>query len=69
MQCARVQELIVVVASSQADRVLSGTTDMIVQAHPGHPLPDQMLRAFKRIAAEVADAWGWRPHTAAEAPP
>lgn len=50
-----------VVASLQADRVLPMTTDLICQVQPGHPTPDQMIRALERIAKEVAPALGWRP--------
>jgi len=28
---------------------------------PGHPTPDQMVKALERIAREVAPALGWRP--------
>jgi hypothetical protein len=54
-----------VVASLQADRVLPLTTDLICQVQPGHPTPDQMIRALERIAKEVAPALGWRPAAAA----
>lgn len=50
-----------VVASLKADRVLPLTTDLICQVQPGHPTPDQMIRALERIATEVAPALGWRP--------
>jgi len=49
-----------VVASLRADRVLPLTTELICQVHPGHPTPDQILKALERIASEVAPALGWR---------
>ena len=56
-----------VVASLQADLLLPMTTDLICQVQPGHPTPDQMVRALERIAKEVAPALGWRPATIASA--
>jgi alkanesulfonate monooxygenase SsuD/methylene tetrahydromethanopterin reductase-like flavin-dependent oxidoreductase (luciferase family) len=50
-----------VIASLQADRLLPMTTELIVQAHPGHPTPDQFLRALERVAKDVAPALGWCP--------
>ncbi|MGE3270920.1 MAG: LLM class flavin-dependent oxidoreductase [Chloroflexota bacterium] len=50
-----------VVASLQADLLLPMTTDLICQVQPGHPTPDQMVKALERIAKEVAPALGWRP--------
>jgi len=49
-----------VVESLRADRVLPLTTELICQVHPGHPTPDQILKALERIANEVAPALGWR---------
>ena len=34
-----------VVASLQADRLLPLTTELICQAHPGYPTPDQFVKA------------------------
>jgi len=50
-----------VVASLQQDVVLPHATELICQVHPGHPTPQQMLRALERTAREVAPALGWRP--------
>jgi alkanesulfonate monooxygenase SsuD/methylene tetrahydromethanopterin reductase-like flavin-dependent oxidoreductase (luciferase family) len=55
-----------VIASLRADRVFPMATDLIVQVHPGHPTPDQLVTALERIAKEVAPALGWRPHAAAQ---
>ena len=55
-----------VVASLQADLVFPLATELIVQVHPGHPTPDQFVRALERIAKEVAPALGWRPQTVAQ---
>jgi len=52
-----------VVASLRADRVFPLTTDLIVQVHPGHPTPDQFVKALERIAKEVAPPLGWRPRS------
>jgi putative FMN-dependent luciferase-like monooxygenase len=49
-----------VVASLRADLVLPLTTELICQVHPGHPTPDQILKALERVANEVAPALGWR---------
>lgn len=49
-----------VVESLRADRLLPLTTELICQVHPGHPTPDQILKALERIATEVAPALGWR---------
>ena len=46
--------------SLRADLVLPLTTELICQVHPGHPTPDQILKALERIASEVAPALGWR---------
>jgi alkanesulfonate monooxygenase SsuD/methylene tetrahydromethanopterin reductase-like flavin-dependent oxidoreductase (luciferase family) len=55
-----------VIASLRADRIFPMTTDLIVQVHPGHPTPDQLVTALERIAKEVAPALGWRPHAAVQ---
>jgi alkanesulfonate monooxygenase SsuD/methylene tetrahydromethanopterin reductase-like flavin-dependent oxidoreductase (luciferase family) len=55
-----------VIASLRADRIVPMTTDLIVQVHPGHPTPDQLVTALERIAKEVAPALGWRPHAAVQ---
>jgi alkanesulfonate monooxygenase SsuD/methylene tetrahydromethanopterin reductase-like flavin-dependent oxidoreductase (luciferase family) len=52
-----------VVASLQSDLVLPYTTELICQVHPGHPTPDQIVKALERIATEVAPALGWRKTT------
>jgi putative FMN-dependent luciferase-like monooxygenase len=52
-----------VVASLRSDLVLPLATELICQVHPGHPTPDQTLRALERIAREVAPALGWSPRT------
>jgi len=49
-----------VVESLQSDLVLPFATELICQVHPGHPTPDQILKALERIANEVAPALGWR---------
>ena len=49
-----------VVESLRADLVLPLATELICQVHPGHPTPDQILKALERIAREVAPALGWR---------
>jgi alkanesulfonate monooxygenase SsuD/methylene tetrahydromethanopterin reductase-like flavin-dependent oxidoreductase (luciferase family) len=49
-----------VVASLNADLLMPLTTELICQVHPGHPTPDQILKALERIAREVAPALGWR---------
>jgi hypothetical protein len=58
-----------VVRSLRADLVLPHATELIVQAHPGYPTPQQFIRALERIANEVAPALGWRPPAASSAPP
>jgi hypothetical protein len=50
-----------VVESLRADRVLPLATELICKVHPGHPTPDQIVKALERIAAEVAPALGWQP--------
>jgi len=50
-----------VVESLKADRVMPLATELICQVHPGHPTPDQIVKALERIAAEVAPALGWQP--------
>lgn len=55
-----------VIASLQADRVLPHATELIVQAHPGYPTPDQFVRMLERVAREVAPALGWRPSVAVQ---
>jgi hypothetical protein len=40
--------------------VLPLATELICQVHPGHPTPDQFLKALERIASEVAPELGWR---------
>jgi putative FMN-dependent luciferase-like monooxygenase len=50
-----------VVASLQADRMLPYATELVCQAGPGHPTPEQMLRSLEQLAREVAPALGWRP--------
>jgi alkanesulfonate monooxygenase SsuD/methylene tetrahydromethanopterin reductase-like flavin-dependent oxidoreductase (luciferase family) len=49
-----------VVHSLRADLVLPLSTELICQVHPGHPTPDQILKALESIATEVAPALGWR---------
>jgi alkanesulfonate monooxygenase SsuD/methylene tetrahydromethanopterin reductase-like flavin-dependent oxidoreductase (luciferase family) len=49
-----------VVDSLRADLVLPLATELICQVHPGHPTPDQILKALERVANEVAPALGWR---------
>jgi alkanesulfonate monooxygenase SsuD/methylene tetrahydromethanopterin reductase-like flavin-dependent oxidoreductase (luciferase family) len=49
-----------VLESLRADLVMPLATELICQVHPGHPTPDQMLKALERIAHEVAPALGWR---------
>jgi alkanesulfonate monooxygenase SsuD/methylene tetrahydromethanopterin reductase-like flavin-dependent oxidoreductase (luciferase family) len=53
-----------VIESLRADLLLPLTTDLICQVQPGHPTPDQMIRALERIATEVAPALGWQPRHA-----
>jgi alkanesulfonate monooxygenase SsuD/methylene tetrahydromethanopterin reductase-like flavin-dependent oxidoreductase (luciferase family) len=53
-----------VVASLRADRLMPMTTELICQVQPGHPTPDQIVKAIERIATEVAPQLGWRPHPA-----
>jgi len=55
-----------VIASLRADLVFPLATELIVQVHPGHPTPDQFVRALERIAREVAPALGWRPQAVAQ---
>lgn len=56
-----------VMASLQADRLLSIATDLIVQVHPVDPSHEKTLRSVKLIATEVAPALGWRADQALEA--
>ena len=55
-----------VIASLRADLVFPLATELIVQVHPGHPTPDQFVRALERIAREVAPTLGWRPQAVAQ---
>ena len=55
-----------VIAGLRADLVFPLATELIVQVHPGHPTPDQFVRALERIAREVAPALGWRPQAVAQ---
>jgi putative FMN-dependent luciferase-like monooxygenase len=54
-----------VIASLQADPLLSIATDLILQVHPVDPPHEQTLRSLRLIATEVAPALGW--HRAAHA--
>jgi putative FMN-dependent luciferase-like monooxygenase len=49
-----------VIASLQADPLLSIATDLILQVHPVDPPHEQTLRSLRLIATEVAPALGWR---------
>jgi alkanesulfonate monooxygenase SsuD/methylene tetrahydromethanopterin reductase-like flavin-dependent oxidoreductase (luciferase family) len=48
-----------VIASLQADPLLAGASDLILQVHPVDPPPDKTLRSLELIATQVAPALGW----------
>jgi putative FMN-dependent luciferase-like monooxygenase len=49
-----------VIASLQADPLLTVATDLMLQVHPVDPSHEKTLRSLRLIAAEVAPALGWR---------
>jgi hypothetical protein len=55
-----------VAASLLADRVLSRTTDLILQLDPVRPSLDKTIGMFEQVATQVAPALGWEAgrHTA-----
>jgi putative FMN-dependent luciferase-like monooxygenase len=59
-----------VIASLQADPLLTMATDVIFQVHPVDPSHEKSLQSLKLVATEVAPALGWRPghHDARVAP-
>ena len=49
-----------VIASLQADPVVTDATDLVFQVHPADPGQDATLESLELIATQVAPALGWR---------